>query len=46
MFAFEADDIVPDVVALSKNLGGGFPLAAVAVTDSIAGRPNATASAS
>jgi 2,2-dialkylglycine decarboxylase (pyruvate) len=36
MFAFEADDIVPDVVALSKTLGGGFPLAAVAVTDSIA----------
>ncbi len=36
MFAFESDDIVPDIVALSKSLGGGFPLAAVAMTDNIA----------
>ncbi len=36
MFAFEAADIVPDVVALSKTMGGGFPLAAVAMTDAIA----------
>ncbi len=37
MFAFESAGIVPDIVALSKTLGGGFPLAAVAVTDTIAG---------
>jgi len=36
MFAFESSGVVPDVVALSKTLGGGFPLAAVAVTDTIA----------
>ena len=36
MFAFESGGIIPDVVALSKTLGGGFPLAAVAVTDTIA----------
>ncbi|MCP5026699.1 MAG: aspartate aminotransferase family protein [Actinomycetia bacterium] len=36
MFAFEAHGIVPDVVALSKSLGGGFPLAAVVLTDEIA----------
>lgn len=36
MFAFETFDVVPDVVTLSKSLGGGFPLAAVAVTETIA----------
>lgn len=36
MFAFESTDVVPDVLALSKSLGGGFPLAAVVVTDTIA----------
>lgn len=36
MFAFESSDVVPDVLALSKSLGGGFPLAAVVVTDTIA----------
>ncbi|MCL1602196.1 MAG: aspartate aminotransferase family protein [Actinomycetia bacterium] len=36
MFAFESSGVVPDVVALSKSLGGGFPLAAVAITDTIA----------
>jgi len=36
MFAFENGHIIPDVVALSKTLGGGFPLAAVAMTDTIA----------
>ncbi len=36
MFAFEAHGIVPDVVALSKSLGGGFPLAAVVLSDEIA----------
>jgi 2,2-dialkylglycine decarboxylase (pyruvate) len=36
MFAMESAGVVPDIVALSKTLGGGFPLAAVAVTDEIA----------
>lgn len=36
MFALESAGVVPDIVALSKTLGGGFPLAAVAVTDEIA----------
>jgi len=36
MFAFESSGVVPDVLALSKSLGGGFPLAAVVVTDKIA----------
>lgn len=36
MFAFERSNVVPDVLALSKSLGGGFPLAAVVVTDTIA----------
>lgn len=36
MFAFETAGVVPDVVALSKTMGGGFPLAALAVTDEIA----------
>lgn len=36
MFAFESSNIVPDILALSKSLGGGFPLAAVVVTDTIA----------
>ena len=36
MFAFESSNVVPDVLALSKSLGGGFPLAAVVVTDTIA----------
>ena len=28
MFGFEHDDVVPDIVAVSKTLGGGLPLAA------------------
>ncbi|MCP3991355.1 MAG: aspartate aminotransferase family protein [Actinomycetia bacterium] len=36
MFAFESHGAVPDVIALSKSLGGGFPLAAVVMTDEIA----------
>ena len=37
MFAFETDGTVPDAIALSKTLGGGFPLSAVVMTDAIAG---------
>jgi 4-aminobutyrate aminotransferase-like enzyme len=32
MFAFEYDDIVPDILALSKTLGCGLPLASVSTT--------------
>jgi 2,2-dialkylglycine decarboxylase (pyruvate) len=36
MFAFERDGVVPDVLALSKTLGGGLPLAATVTSDAIA----------
>lgn len=32
MFAFEHDDVVPDILALSKTLGCGLPLASVSTT--------------
>ncbi|CAI6334345.1 unnamed protein product [Periconia digitata] len=32
MFAFQHDDIVPDILALSKTLGCGLPLASVSTT--------------
>jgi 2,2-dialkylglycine decarboxylase (pyruvate) len=35
MFAFEQHDVVPDVVTLSKTLGGGLPLSATVTTDEI-----------
>lgn len=35
MFAFEKDGIVPDILALSKTLGCGLPLASVSTTDEI-----------
>ena len=34
-FAFEQDGAVPDLLALSKTLGGGLPLAATVTTDAI-----------
>ena len=36
MFAFEHEDIVPDIVCLSKTLGCGLPLASVSTTAEIA----------
>lgn len=35
MFAFEHDDIVPDILTLSKTLGCGLPLASVSTTAEI-----------
>ena len=35
LFAFEQHDVVPDVVTLSKTLGGGLPLAATVTSDAI-----------
>ncbi|HVA35987.1 MAG TPA: aspartate aminotransferase family protein [Candidatus Dormibacteraeota bacterium] len=35
MFGFEGDGIVPDVVTVSKTLGGGIPIAAVVTTAAI-----------
>jgi 2,2-dialkylglycine decarboxylase (pyruvate) len=36
MFAFERDAVVPDLLSLSKTLGGGLPLAATVTTAAIA----------
>lgn len=36
MFAFEDDDLVPDILCLSKTLGCGLPLASVTTTAEIA----------
>ena len=35
MFAFERDEVVPDILVLSKTRGAGLPLAAVMTTDKI-----------
>ena len=35
MYAFERDGVVPDVLTLSKTLGGGLPVAAVVTTAKI-----------
>jgi 2,2-dialkylglycine decarboxylase (pyruvate) len=36
MFAFEHYDVMPDILTLSKSLGGGLPVSAVVVRDGIA----------
>jgi 2,2-dialkylglycine decarboxylase (pyruvate) len=35
MYAFEQHDVVPDILTLSKTLGGGLPLAATVATTAI-----------
>ena len=36
MFAFERDNVVPDILTLSKTLGAGLPLSAVLTSDTVA----------
>lgn len=36
LFGFEYDGIVPDILTLSKTLGGGLPLSAVIASDAVA----------
>jgi acetylornithine/N-succinyldiaminopimelate aminotransferase len=36
MFALEHDEVVPDVLALGKGLGGGFPVAGFLCTEEVA----------
>ncbi len=36
LFAFESDGVVPDILTLSKTLGGGLPLSAVIASDAVA----------
>ena len=36
MFAFERDEVVPDILTLSKTLGAGLPLSAVMTSDAMA----------
>ncbi len=35
MFAFQQHDVIPDLITLSKTLGGGLPLSATITTDEI-----------
>jgi len=35
-FAFEAEDVVPDILTMGKGIAGGFPFAALAVSGSVA----------
>jgi 2,2-dialkylglycine decarboxylase (pyruvate) len=41
MWGFEQDGAVPDIVAISKTLGGGIPLAAVATSPALEARAHA-----
>jgi acetylornithine aminotransferase len=36
LFAYQQDDVVPDIMTLAKALGGGLPIAAMCTTDRLA----------
>jgi len=36
LFAYEREDVVPDVMTLAKGLGNGFPIGALLATDKVA----------
>ncbi len=36
MFSFESQDVKPDIIALAKGLGGGFPVGAVIASKTVA----------
>ncbi len=36
MFGFDYEEVMPDIITLSKTLGGGLPLSAVITTDKLA----------
>lgn len=36
LFAYERESVVPDVMALAKGLGNGFPIGAILATDKVA----------
>lgn len=36
MWAFEADDVIPDIVVMAKGIGNGFPLGAVVARKQVA----------
>ncbi|MDJ0950646.1 MAG: aspartate aminotransferase family protein [Alphaproteobacteria bacterium] len=36
LFAFSSENVVPDILTLSKTLGGGIPLSAVVASDDVA----------
>lgn len=36
MFAFQNFDVLPDILALAKGLGGGFPIGATVINDKVA----------
>ncbi len=41
MFGFEQEDVIPDILTLSKTLGGGLPLSAVITSSAIASQAKA-----
>lgn|GEM_PF-49377 len=41
MFAFERDDVLPDMLLLSKTLGAGMAMSSLSTTDEVAGAANA-----